>query len=135
MLRSCFFFFFMFQSVAKPADWKYQSGVCSSWATVSCWLNIDLLVPLPGSITCTKPVDDCLKVGKKNIKHKKKTIICKSLSGTDLSFLFQEELKVWAQQIERGVCLIEGKKLPEDSEIKTGQVVKHKHNYLVNLDT
>uniref|UniRef100_A0A3B3VZR4 Protein odr-4 homolog n=1 Tax=Poecilia latipinna TaxID=48699 RepID=A0A3B3VZR4_9TELE len=62
------------KSVAKPADWKYQSGVCSSWATVSS------------------------------------------------SCLFQEELKVWAQQIERGVCLIDGKKLPEDSELKAGQV-------------
>uniref|UniRef100_A0A3Q2SNY6 Protein odr-4 homolog n=1 Tax=Fundulus heteroclitus TaxID=8078 RepID=A0A3Q2SNY6_FUNHE len=78
------------KSVAKPADWKYQSGVCSSWATVSCWLSIDLLVPLP-----------------------------------DTSCLFQEELKVWAQQIERGVCVIDGKKLPEDSEIKTGQVKKN----------
>ncbi|XP_015236374.1 PREDICTED: protein odr-4 homolog [Cyprinodon variegatus] len=93
------------KSVAKPADWKYQSGVCSSWATVSCWLNIDLLVPLPGSITCTKPVDDCLK----------------------------EELKVWAQQIERGVCLIEGKKLPEDSEIKTGQKKNVRQTYTAQL--
>uniref|UniRef100_A0A3Q2NNU2 Protein odr-4 homolog n=1 Tax=Fundulus heteroclitus TaxID=8078 RepID=A0A3Q2NNU2_FUNHE len=85
---------FVAESVAKPADWKYQSGVCSSWATVSCWLSIDLLVPLPDSTTCTSNMDDCLK----------------------------EELKVWAQQIERGVCVIDGKKLPEDSEIKTGQV-------------
>uniref|UniRef100_A0A3B5LM46 Protein odr-4 homolog n=1 Tax=Xiphophorus couchianus TaxID=32473 RepID=A0A3B5LM46_9TELE len=66
------------KSVAKPADWKYQSGVCSSWATVS----LELVLA---------------------------------------SCLFQEELKVWAQQIERGVCLIDGKKLPEDSELKAGQ--------------
>ena len=38
-------------------------------------------------------------------------------------FLFQEGLKVWAQQIESGVCLIDGKKLPEDTELTAGQVV------------
>ncbi|XP_054888550.1 protein odr-4 homolog isoform X2 [Poeciliopsis prolifica] len=79
------------KSVAKPADWKYQSGVCSSWATVSCCLSVDLMVPLPENFT--RNMDDCLK----------------------------EELKVWAQQIERGVCLIDGKKPPEDSELKAGQ--------------
>uniref|UniRef100_A0A087XJA1 Protein odr-4 homolog n=1 Tax=Poecilia formosa TaxID=48698 RepID=A0A087XJA1_POEFO len=81
------------KSVAKPADWKYQSGVCSSWATVSCCLSVDLMVPLPENMAFTRNMDDCLK----------------------------EELKVWAQQIERGVCLIDGKKLPEDSELKAGQ--------------
>ncbi|XP_014842530.1 PREDICTED: protein odr-4 homolog isoform X1 [Poecilia mexicana] len=81
------------KSVAKPADWKYQSGVCSSWTTVSCCLSVDLMVPLPENMAFTRNMDDCLK----------------------------EELKVWAQQIERGVCLIDGKKLPEDSELKAGQ--------------
>ncbi|KAM4556826.1 protein odr-4 homolog isoform 1-T1 [Fundulus diaphanus] len=93
------------KSVAKPADWKYQSGVCSSWATVSCWLSIDLLVPLPDNTTCTSNMDDCLK----------------------------EELKVWAQQIERGVCVIDGKKLPEDSEIKTGQKKNVRQTYTAQL--
>lgn len=92
------------KSVAKPADWKYQSGVCSSWATMSCCLSIDLLVPLPDNITCTRSMDGCLK-----------------------------ELKVWAQQIERGICLIDGKKLPENSEIKTGQKKNVRQTFTAQL--
>lgn len=51
------------QSVAKPADWKYQSGLCSSWATVSCSLNVDMLLPLPNNRTSTGNMEECLKVG------------------------------------------------------------------------
>nr|XP_046263714.1 protein odr-4 homolog [Scatophagus argus] len=81
------------KSIPKPADWKYQSGVCSSWTMVSCCLNVDMLVPLPVNTTGTENMDKCLK----------------------------EELKVWAQQIQSGVCLIDGKKLPEDAELTAGQ--------------
>ncbi|XP_068197409.1 protein odr-4 homolog [Antennarius striatus] len=81
------------KSMAKPADWKYQSGVCSSWSMVSCCLNVDLLVPLPDNRTSTESMDKCLKDG----------------------------LKEWANQIQNGICLIEGKQLPEDAELMTGQ--------------
>ncbi|XP_039458027.1 protein odr-4 homolog isoform X3 [Oreochromis aureus] len=77
------------KSVAKPADWKYQSGLCSSWATVSCSLNVDMLLPLPNNRTSTGNMEECLKEG----------------------------LKAWAHQIECGLCLIDGKRLPEDSEL------------------
>lgn len=40
---------------------------------------------------------------------------------SDLS-LFQEGLKVWAHQIMSGVCLFDGRKLPEDTELTAGQV-------------
>uniref|UniRef100_A0A3Q4M4W8 Protein odr-4 homolog n=1 Tax=Neolamprologus brichardi TaxID=32507 RepID=A0A3Q4M4W8_NEOBR len=36
--------------------------------------------------------------------------------------LFPEGLKAWAHQIESGLCLIDGKRLPEDSELTVGQV-------------
>uniref|UniRef100_A0A4W6EA02 Protein odr-4 homolog n=1 Tax=Lates calcarifer TaxID=8187 RepID=A0A4W6EA02_LATCA len=85
----------LFQSVAKPADWKYQSGVCSSWTTVSCCVNVDMLVPLPNNRTSTENMDTCLK-----------------------------GLKVWANQINSGVCLIDGRQLPEDTELTAGQVRK-----------
>lgn len=52
----------LFQSIAKPAEWKYQSGVCSSWGTVSCCLNVDMLLPLPDKAG-TENMDACLKVG------------------------------------------------------------------------
>uniref|UniRef100_A0A4W6E9Q7 Protein odr-4 homolog n=1 Tax=Lates calcarifer TaxID=8187 RepID=A0A4W6E9Q7_LATCA len=83
------------KSVAKPADWKYQSGVCSSWTTVSCCVNVDMLVPLPNNRTSTENMDTCLK-----------------------------GLKVWANQINSGVCLIDGRQLPEDTELTAGQVRK-----------
>lgn len=36
---------------------------------------------------------------------------------------FQEGLKVWARQIQDGVCLFDGKRIPEDMELTGGQVV------------
>ncbi|KAA8587552.1 hypothetical protein FQN60_016414, partial [Etheostoma spectabile] len=85
------------KSMAKPADWKYQSGVCSSWSMVSCCINVDMLVPLPDNRTGTENMDTSLK----------------------------EELKVWAHQLESGVCLIDGKKLSEDTELTGGQVKRN----------
>uniref|UniRef100_A0A3B3CD28 Protein odr-4 homolog n=1 Tax=Oryzias melastigma TaxID=30732 RepID=A0A3B3CD28_ORYME len=85
-----------FNSAAKPADLKYQSGVGSCWTTVSCWLNVDLLIPLPDS-----------RASKENS---------------------QKGLKVWTRQIENAVCLIDGKKLPEDSELTSGQVVSKRQD-------
>ncbi|XP_026231303.1 protein odr-4 homolog [Anabas testudineus] len=81
------------KSMAKPADWKYQSGICSSCTMVSCCVNVDLLVPLSDNRTSTENMDACLKGG----------------------------LKAWAHQIKDGVCLIDGRKLPEETELSTGQ--------------
>ncbi|XP_071750787.1 protein odr-4 homolog [Centroberyx gerrardi] len=81
------------KSTAKPADWKYQSGVCSSWTMVSCCLDVDMLLALPEDRTSTESMEKCLMEG----------------------------LKAWAHQIEDGVCLIDGKKLPDDKELTAGQ--------------
>lgn len=108
------------QSVAKPADWKYQSGLCSSWATVSCSLNVDMLLPLPNNRTSTGNMEECLKVGTHTYAR---DLFFSSWEQFWLDFLFQEGLKVWAHQIESGLCLIDGKRLPEDSELTVGQVV------------
>ncbi|XP_040000166.1 protein odr-4 homolog [Xiphias gladius] len=93
------------KSMAKPADWKYQSGVCSSWTMVSCCLNVDMLVPLPNNRASTENMDACLKEG----------------------------LKVWADQIKSGVCLIDGKKLPEDTELTAGQKRNVRQTYTTQL--
>ncbi|CAI5642270.1 protein odr-4 homolog isoform X2 [Oreochromis aureus] len=93
------------QSVAKPADWKYQSGLCSSWATVSCSLNVDMLLPLPNNRTSTGNMEECLKEG----------------------------LKAWAHQIECGLCLIDGKRLPEDSELTVIQRRNLRQTYTAQL--
>lgn len=93
------------KSIAKPADWKYQSGVCSSWITVSCCLNVDIVLPLPSGRINTEIMDKCLK----------------------------EELKVWAQKISNGVFLLDGKKLPDDTELTAGQRRNVKQMYTVQL--
>lgn len=68
----------------KPADWKYQSGVSSSWSTVSCSLNVDMMVPLPDSRTATKSMDACLKVGMYTKLHTHQFSLMWSPGGTDL---------------------------------------------------
>ncbi|XP_068458013.1 protein odr-4 homolog isoform X2 [Clinocottus analis] len=93
------------KSVAKPADWKYQPGVCSSWSTVSCCLSLDILLPLPDNRTDTEEMDKCLKEG----------------------------LKVWAHQLESGVCLIDGRKLAEDAELTGGQKRNVRQTYTAQL--
>ncbi|TKS80383.1 Protein odr-4 -like protein [Collichthys lucidus] len=93
------------KSMAKPADWKYQLGVCSSWNMVSCCLNVDMLVPLPDNRASTENMDKCLKEG----------------------------LKVWTHQIESGVCLIDGKTLPEDMDLTSGQKRNVRQTYTAQL--
>uniref|UniRef100_A0A3Q4G2F2 Protein odr-4 homolog n=1 Tax=Neolamprologus brichardi TaxID=32507 RepID=A0A3Q4G2F2_NEOBR len=39
-------------------------------------------------------------------------------------------LKAWAHQIESGLCLIDGKRLPEDSELTVGQLHSPKHTHI-----
>ncbi|XP_061746370.1 protein odr-4 homolog isoform X2 [Nerophis ophidion] len=46
------------KSTAKPADWKYQSGVSSSWSMVTCCVSVDLLLPLP---RCSESMEECLQ--------------------------------------------------------------------------
>ncbi|KAM9720056.1 LOW QUALITY PROTEIN: protein odr-4 homolog [Menidia menidia] len=93
------------KSVAKPADWKYQTSLSSSWVSISCWLTVDLLLPLPDAKT--QSLDSCLK----------------------------EALRGWAQQVEAGVCLIDGKKLPEDVELAAGQKRNVKQMYTAQILT
>ncbi|XP_074545680.1 protein odr-4 homolog [Halichoeres trimaculatus] len=49
------------KSTAKPADWKYSSGVCSSWSTVSCRVDVDMMVSLPDNRTSTEGLSKDLK--------------------------------------------------------------------------
>lgn len=81
------------KSSAKPADWRYQSGMCSSWPIVSCSVGLQLLVPLPGNRTSTQETERCIK----------------------------KELHTWALQIQSGVCLFNGRQLSDDSELQGAQ--------------
>ncbi|XP_035771546.1 protein odr-4 homolog [Neolamprologus brichardi] len=44
-----------------------------------------------------------------------------------------EGLKAWAHQIESGLCLIDGKRLPEDSELTVGQRRNVRQTYTAQL--
>ncbi|XP_040027744.1 protein odr-4 homolog isoform X1 [Gasterosteus aculeatus] len=93
------------KSVAKPADWKYQSGVCSSWSTVSCCVSVDVLLPLPDNPTATEDTAKCLKEG----------------------------LRGWAHQLESAVCLIDGRRLAADAELAGGQKRNVRQTYSAQL--
>ncbi|XP_076023796.1 protein odr-4 homolog isoform X2 [Genypterus blacodes] len=93
------------KSAAKPADWRYQSGVCSSWTTVSCWVDLDVIIQLPETQTSIQSMDTCVKEG----------------------------LSSWVQRVEGGVCLMDGKKLEEDWELTGGQRRNVKHTHVAQL--
>lgn len=80
------------KSSAKPADWKYQPGVCLSWSMLVCSVELDLLVPLTSTHLPPVDMERCIKEG----------------------------LQTWAHQIEAGVCLLNGRSLPDDAELVGG---------------
>uniref|UniRef100_A0A8C1QXK7 Protein odr-4 homolog n=1 Tax=Cyprinus carpio TaxID=7962 RepID=A0A8C1QXK7_CYPCA len=80
------------KSSAKPADWKYQTGVSSSWPMLSCSVAVDVQIPMTGS--SSDITDKCMKDG----------------------------LRRWAKQIEAACCLINGRHALDDSELVSGQV-------------
>ncbi|XDV27146.1 hypothetical protein PO909_030726 [Leuciscus waleckii] len=79
------------KSSSKPADWKYQTCVSSSWPMLTCSVEVDLQIPLTGS--SSDNTDKCMK----------------------------DCLKRWAKQIEAGNCLISGRQALDDSELISGQ--------------
>uniref|UniRef100_A0A8C1B6C9 Protein odr-4 homolog n=1 Tax=Cyprinus carpio carpio TaxID=630221 RepID=A0A8C1B6C9_CYPCA len=85
------------KSSAKPADWKYQTGVSSSWPMLSCSVEVDVQIPMTGS--SSDITDKCMKDG----------------------------LRRWAKQIEAACCLINGRHALDDSELVSGQNPKTTH--------
>ncbi|NP_956910.3 protein odr-4 homolog isoform X1 [Danio rerio] len=79
------------KSSAKPADWKYQTGVSSPWPMLTCSVEVDLQIPLIGS--SSNNIETCMKDG----------------------------LMRWAKQIEAGYCLISGRQALDDTELFIGQ--------------
>lgn len=80
------------KSSARPADWKYQNRVSTSWLSLDCTVHINIHIPLSAtSVSYTL---------EKNTK-----------SG----------LTRWAKQIENGVYLINGQVKGEDCDLLEGQ--------------
>ncbi|TRY56848.1 hypothetical protein DNTS_004115 [Danionella cerebrum] len=56
------------KSSAKPADWKYQTGVSSSWPMLICSVELDLQIFLKGSDSTDKCMKDALSRWAKQIE-------------------------------------------------------------------
>ncbi|XP_007096299.2 protein odr-4 homolog isoform X1 [Panthera tigris] len=76
------------KSSAKPADWKYQNGLSTSWLSLECTVHINIHIPLS-----TTSVSYTLEKNTKN------------------------GLVRWAKQIENGVYLINGQVKDEDCDL------------------
>lgn len=91
---------------------------------MSCSSNLNMLLPLPDRAS-RESMDARLKVGPlgTHTQTQVNTFLGASVELFSSHASFQEELKAWAQQIQSGTFLIDGKKLPEDTELTVGQVV------------
>ncbi|KAM7336046.1 hypothetical protein ACRRTK_004539 [Alexandromys fortis] len=80
------------KSSARPADWKYQNRVSTSWLSLECTVHINIHIPLSA------------------------TSVSYSLEKNTKSGLVR-----WAKQIENGVYLINGQVKDEDCDLLEGQ--------------
>lgn len=80
------------KSTAKPADWKYQNGLATSWASLECTINVNIHIPLPAT----------------SASH-------------DLEKNTRNGIARWAKQIEGAVFLINGQIKDDDSDLVEGQ--------------
>lgn len=87
------------KSSAKPADWKYQNGLSTSWLSLECTVHINIHIPLS-----TTSVSYTLEKNTKN------------------------GLARWAKQIENGVYLVNGQVRAEDCDLLEGQKKSSKGN-------
>uniref|UniRef100_A0A8C6QVQ8 Protein odr-4 homolog n=1 Tax=Nannospalax galili TaxID=1026970 RepID=A0A8C6QVQ8_NANGA len=86
------------KSSARPADWKYQNWVSTSWLSLECTVHINIHIPLS-----TTSVSYTLEKNTKN------------------------GLTRWAKQIENGVYLINRQVKDEDSDLLEGQLLNSDH--------
>uniref|UniRef100_A0A8C7LS53 Protein odr-4 homolog n=1 Tax=Oncorhynchus kisutch TaxID=8019 RepID=A0A8C7LS53_ONCKI len=80
---------------AKPADWKYQWWGCTSWPMFTCSVKLDLLFPVLEMHVLPQDMEKCVK----------------------------EELQTWAKQIEDGLCLINGKTMPDEQTFRAQIII------------
>nr|KAF6397492.1 odr-4 GPCR localization factor-like protein [Rousettus aegyptiacus] len=80
------------KSSAKPADWKYQNGLSTSWISLECTVHVNIHIPL-STASVSYPLEKNTKNG----------------------------LTRWAKQIENGVYLINGQVKAEDCDLLEGQ--------------
>ncbi|CAO2637174.1 Protein odr-4 homolog [Lemmus lemmus] len=86
------------KSSVRPADWKYQNRVSTSWLSLECTVHINIHIPLSA------------------------TSVSYSLEKNTKSGLVR-----WAKQIENGVYLINGQVKDEDCDLLEGQPLSSDH--------
>ncbi|XP_058130869.1 protein odr-4 homolog isoform X2 [Dasypus novemcinctus] len=79
------------KSSARPADWKYQNGLSTSWLSLECTIHVNIHIPL-STTSVRYPLEKNTKNG----------------------------LIRWAKQIENGVYLINGQVKDEDCDLLEG---------------
>lgn len=80
------------KSSAKPADWKYQSGLSASWLSLECTINANIHIPLSAT-----------------------------LASHDLEKNTKNGLTRWAKQIEEAVFFINGQVREGEADLLEGQ--------------
>uniref|UniRef100_A0A6I8PCD8 Protein odr-4 homolog n=1 Tax=Ornithorhynchus anatinus TaxID=9258 RepID=A0A6I8PCD8_ORNAN len=94
------------KSSAKPAEWKYQNGLSSSWLSLECTIHVNIHIPLSSTS-----------------------------AGYTLEKNTKNGLLRWAKQIENGVFLINGQVKEEDSNLLEGQKKSSRGNTQANSQT
>uniref|UniRef100_H3B7Q8 Protein odr-4 homolog n=1 Tax=Latimeria chalumnae TaxID=7897 RepID=H3B7Q8_LATCH len=94
------------KSSPRPADWKYQNNVSTSWPLLECTIDIDLTVPL-SAVSANHELEANTKNG----------------------------LKDWTKQIQQSVCLTNGQVKEEDKELLEGQKKSAKGFVQPNVQT
>uniref|UniRef100_A0A8C0WQ48 Protein odr-4 homolog n=1 Tax=Castor canadensis TaxID=51338 RepID=A0A8C0WQ48_CASCN len=94
------------KSSPRPADWKYQNGLSTSWLSLECTVHINIHIPLSTtSVTYTL---------EKNTKN---------------------GLARWAKQVENGVYLINGQVKDGDCDLLEGQLLNSDHRSTATVQT
>ncbi|XP_006872760.1 PREDICTED: protein odr-4 homolog isoform X2 [Chrysochloris asiatica] len=86
------------KSSARPAEWKYQNGLSTSWISLQCTVHINIHIPLSST-----SVNYTLEKNTKN------------------------GLVRWAKQIENGIFLINGQAKDENCDLLEGQLLNSDH--------
>ncbi|XP_033883767.2 protein odr-4 homolog isoform X1 [Acipenser ruthenus] len=79
------------KSSAKPADWKYQTGLSASWPVLECNVEVDLQIPVPAD-SANRELDKCIENG----------------------------LKEWVRLIQQCSCILNGKVMGLDKDLLDG---------------
>ncbi|MGH0125477.1 UNVERIFIED_CONTAM: hypothetical protein FKN15_054574 [Acipenser sinensis] len=77
------------RSSAKPADWKYQTGLSASWPVLECNVEVDLQIPVPAD-SANRELDKCARTEEYPLPKR----VFAPLAGTGVTicdYMFKDE--------------------------------------------